>query len=95
MDCPPAEDKFAWLRDDEFARQAVAGINPVSIERLQVTRLSHTHSSNKGIGNEAPRSNKGIMVYRLSLRSASWTLRSMAHLNPLSPKPTYPVNSRV
>lgn len=30
------EDKFAWLRDDEFARQAVAGINPVSIERLQV-----------------------------------------------------------
>ncbi|XP_042432350.1 probable lipoxygenase 6 [Zingiber officinale] len=29
------KDKFAWLRDDEFARQAVAGINPVSIERLQ------------------------------------------------------------
>ncbi|CAL9179629.1 unnamed protein product [Musa hybrid cultivar] len=30
-----SKDKFAWLRDDEFARQAVAGINPVSIERLQ------------------------------------------------------------
>ncbi|KAG6477244.1 hypothetical protein ZIOFF_066496 [Zingiber officinale] len=29
------KDKFAWLRDDEFARQAVAGINPVNIERLQ------------------------------------------------------------
>ncbi|URE48432.1 hypothetical protein MUK42_07522 [Musa troglodytarum] len=28
-------DKFAWLRDDEFARQAVAGIDPVTIERLQ------------------------------------------------------------
>lgn len=31
-----AEDKFAWLRDDEFARQALAGINPVSIEKLEV-----------------------------------------------------------
>ncbi|XP_010932453.2 putative lipoxygenase 5 [Elaeis guineensis] len=30
------KDKFAWLRDDEFARQALAGINPVNIERLQV-----------------------------------------------------------
>ncbi|KAJ6825466.1 putative lipoxygenase 5 [Iris pallida] len=30
-----SKDKFAWLRDDEFARQMLAGINPVSIERLQ------------------------------------------------------------
>ncbi|XP_027124827.1 linoleate 13S-lipoxygenase 3-1, chloroplastic-like [Coffea arabica] len=29
------KDKFAWLRDDEFARQSIAGVNPVSIERLQ------------------------------------------------------------
>ncbi|KAK4754050.1 hypothetical protein SAY87_002154 [Trapa incisa] len=31
-----SKDKFAWLRDDEFARQAVAGINPVNIERVTV-----------------------------------------------------------
>ncbi|XP_008791914.2 putative lipoxygenase 5 [Phoenix dactylifera] len=31
-----SKDKFAWLRDDEFARQALAGINPVNVERLQV-----------------------------------------------------------
>jgi Lipoxygenase len=37
-----AEDKFAWLRDDEFARQALAGINPVNIEQLQVVhRIMH------------------------------------------------------
>ncbi|XP_010531873.1 PREDICTED: lipoxygenase 3, chloroplastic-like [Tarenaya hassleriana] len=30
-----SKDKFAWLRDDEFGRQAVAGINPVSIERVK------------------------------------------------------------
>ncbi|KAK7338235.1 hypothetical protein VNO77_18838 [Canavalia gladiata] len=31
-----SKDKFAWLRDDEFARQALAGINPVNIEGLKV-----------------------------------------------------------
>ncbi|KAL5698365.1 linoleate 13S-lipoxygenase [Ranunculus cassubicifolius] len=31
-----SKDKLAWLRDDEFARQALAGINPVNIERLEV-----------------------------------------------------------
>ncbi|GJS67056.1 linoleate 13S-lipoxygenase 3-1, chloroplastic-like protein [Tanacetum coccineum] len=30
------KDRFSWLRDDEFARQALAGVNPVSIEKLKV-----------------------------------------------------------
>ncbi|KAL6972631.1 linoleate 13S-lipoxygenase [Sarracenia purpurea var. burkii] len=31
-----SKDRFAWLRDDEFGRQAIAGVNPVNIQRLTV-----------------------------------------------------------
>ncbi|GAB4850033.1 hypothetical protein Ancab_029331 [Ancistrocladus abbreviatus] len=30
-----SKDKFAWMRDDEFARQFIAGVNPMSIEKMQ------------------------------------------------------------
>ncbi|XP_059438696.1 linoleate 13S-lipoxygenase 3-1, chloroplastic-like [Corylus avellana] len=31
-----SRDTSCWLRDDEFSRQALAGINPLSIEKLKV-----------------------------------------------------------
>lgn len=36
MRLPYPGDRFAWLRDNEFARQALAGVNPVNIEVLKV-----------------------------------------------------------
>ncbi|XP_073013214.1 lipoxygenase 6, chloroplastic [Typha latifolia] len=30
-----SRDRFSWLRDNEFARQALAGVNPVDIQRLR------------------------------------------------------------
>lgn len=33
-------DRFSWLRDNEFARQALAGVNPVNIELLKVCSMT-------------------------------------------------------
>ena len=31
-----ADDKFAWRKDEEFARHMLASVDPVVIQRLQV-----------------------------------------------------------
>ncbi|GKA29051.1 linoleate 13S-lipoxygenase 3-1, chloroplastic-like protein [Tanacetum coccineum] len=38
------EDKFLSLRNEEFARQTLAGVNPVSVEKLKVFPLVHNRS---------------------------------------------------
>ncbi|KAI3411631.1 Lipoxygenase [Psidium guajava] len=63
-----SKDKFAWLRDDEFARQAIAGVNPVNIEKLTVF---------------PPKSNLDPEVYG-PLESALKEEHILGHLNGMS-----------
>ncbi|KAG5222399.1 lipoxygenase [Salix suchowensis] len=45
-------DRFAWLRDSEFARQTLAGVNPVNIEILKQTRSCRVWPSESAITEE-------------------------------------------
>ncbi|GJV99993.1 lipoxygenase 1, chloroplastic [Tanacetum coccineum] len=71
-----SKDRFSWLRDDEFACQALVGVNPVSIEKLKVFhQFSWLHDDE--FAHQAHAGVNPVSIEKLKVFLPQWTVQQL------------------